>query len=105
MLSTLMQQNAVGVHPWPAIRLREITKWAVSEHYNALLEGDYRRAVELTEKDEGSDALILTPGENIGSYMTDIGNFGADLAKTGTQGLAGIWSRLSKTNDDPESDK
>jgi Zn-dependent protease with chaperone function len=49
-MSEVALQQAWCAHPWPATRLREITAWAASESYPALLAGNYDAPNEQAEK-------------------------------------------------------
>jgi len=41
ILSEVVLQQAWSAHPWPAVRLQEITEWAASDEYRRLLAGEY----------------------------------------------------------------
>jgi Zn-dependent protease with chaperone function len=41
VLAEVVLQQAWSAHPWPAVRLQEITAWAASDEYRRLLAGEY----------------------------------------------------------------
>ncbi len=89
LFSSFMLQHAMSTHPWPAVRLEEISRWAESKQYAFLLAGDYEKALQLAQSAE--DEMILSPpppGEDIKEYVKD-------LAKTGGSMLTGFLNRIS----------
>jgi Zn-dependent protease with chaperone function len=97
LLSGFMLQHAVSTHPWPAVRLKEIEKWARSEHYNMIIEGEYEKAVQSTNSVvvEGEILLPPPPGEDIKEYIKDFG-------KSASESFKNIFKGSKKEHDTNE---
>jgi hypothetical protein len=80
LLSEVVLQQAWSAHPWPAVRLQEITAWAQSDEYRRLLAGEYetvlmekRRARTTESPGDGligrASSLARGVGERIGGLF------------------------------------
>ena len=96
LFSDFMLQHAISTHPWPAVRLQEISSWASSKQYALLLAGDYESALAAAPvpTDEDRFTLPAPPGEDIKEYVKDLGKVAGDALK-------GLFKR-SEPTDDPD---
>jgi Zn-dependent protease with chaperone function len=78
--SSLMVQNAVRTHPWPALRYLEITEWAATDHYAALAAGDWEEAHRLADTGTATQGAQPPPSE-FASQAKAVGKATADLVK------------------------
>ena len=86
LLSGLMTQQALSPHPWPAVRLHEITHWAASDEYQRLLAGQY---------DEPSDEAADSSGESATTVSQTVTTYVAGLGRSAGSALTGLFSRTS----------
>jgi Zn-dependent protease with chaperone function len=86
LFSGFMLQHAMNTHPWPAVRLQEISRWAESEQYALLLAGDYDAAVAAAPAtaDTGFAAPV---GEDMMDYVKEIARTAGNAVKSGMKGL------------------
>jgi hypothetical protein len=63
VLSEVVLQQAWSAHPWPAVRLQEISDWAASDEYRRLLAGEYDTV--LAEKRRARAAEASGPGDGL----------------------------------------
>lgn len=94
LFSSFMLQHAMSTHPWPAVRLQEIIKWAESGQYALLVAGDYEGslAVAPLSTTEVQIADVPPAGEDITEYVKDLGKAGRELLK-------GFFNRVSQPED------
>jgi Zn-dependent protease with chaperone function len=94
LFSGFMLQHAMSTHPWPAVRLQEIRRWAESKQYMLLVAGDYEAALTVTPPITEADQWVafVPPGEDIKDYVTDLGRVAKDVVK-------GFLKRLAQPGD------
>jgi Zn-dependent protease with chaperone function len=85
LLSGMMLQQALSPHPWPAVRLHEITQWAASDEYRRLLAGHYDEPAE-NAAPPTTDAATASPASSVTTYVTQLG-------KSAGSALTGLFSR------------
>jgi Zn-dependent protease with chaperone function len=83
VLSEVVLQQVWNAHPWPAVRLREITAWAGSEEYRRLLAGEYDKVLAERRKEP---AVTDPPDDGFFSRASS-------LAKGVGGRLSGMFSR------------
>ena len=84
ILSEVVLQQAWSAHPWPAVRLAEITEWAASDEYRRLLTGEYDTV--LAEKRRARTPEASGPGDSL------IGR-ASSLAKGVGERIGGLFHR------------
>jgi Zn-dependent protease with chaperone function len=97
LLSGLMIQQALSPHPWPAVRLHEISEWAVSDEYQRLLDGKYDVPVPT---EEAAMATATSEQSSVTTYVTKLG-------RTAGSALTGLFARANVSphaNADVESE-
>jgi Zn-dependent protease with chaperone function len=94
LLSGMMTQQALSPHPWPAVRLHEITGWAASEEYQRLLAGQYEEPVE--------DAAASASDAPTSSQQTSVTTYVTQLGRSAGSALTGLFSRTSASAADAE---
>jgi Zn-dependent protease with chaperone function len=86
--SSVMLQQVMSTHPWPAVRFVEIEDWAKSSQYELILKGELERAalrpsqyIPETEPDEDvTDAELMEGADD-------------SLLRQATSDLAGKWKK------------
>lgn len=99
LFSGFMLQHVLSTHPWPAVRLKEISSWASSKHYDLLVSGDYESAL-ISSAPSQIDDEITTPapiGEDIKEYVKDIGKATGDMLK-------GFFKRPENKEEKPDKE-
>jgi Zn-dependent protease with chaperone function len=91
LLSGLMVQQALSPHPWPAVRLHEITQWAESEEYRRLLAGQYETFAP-GEQASTAETTARTPHSSVTTYVTQLG-------RSAGSALTGLFARTSGAPD------
>lgn len=82
LFSGFMRAHALSPHPWPAIRLREVERFAESPLYSLCLAGDYAGAEKANGDGDVNDPYQSPiPGEDLKEYMADVGKAAGDLVK------------------------
>lgn len=83
LFSGFMLQHALSTHPWPAVRLQEISIWSESKQYIHLVAGDYESARDSAPLPTDDDQIIgyTSPGEDVKEYLKDLGKFTGDTLK------------------------
>jgi Zn-dependent protease with chaperone function len=87
LLSGMMTQQALSPHPWPAVRLHEITQWAASNEYQRLLAGQY---------DEPADDVVAAATDTPkSSPQSSVTTYVSQLGRSAGSALTGLFSRTS----------
>jgi Zn-dependent protease with chaperone function len=85
LLSGMMLQQALSPHPWPAVRLHEITQWAASDEYQRLLAGQYDLP---TSEADASSSEATSQQSGVTNYVTKLG-------RSAGSALTGLFARAS----------
>jgi Zn-dependent protease with chaperone function len=82
-LSEVVLQQVWAAHPWPSVRLQEITAWAATEEYRRLVAGDYDTVLAERRKEP---AVTDPPGDGLLSRASS-------MAKGVGGRISGLFSR------------
>jgi hypothetical protein len=94
LLSGLMLQQALSPHPWPAVRLHEISEWAESDEYQRLLAGEYD--LPLTQDVCGDRPSGRS--DSGASEQTSVTGYVTQLGRSAGSALTGLFARTSATS-------
>ncbi|MCZ7643718.1 MAG: M48 family metallopeptidase [Planctomycetota bacterium] len=78
-LSTVFIQNFLRTQPYPAVRVRELLRWAGSEHFNALKRRDFEAALRCRLKEREDPEQQEQESWSVSQLWTDfVGFFGGE---------------------------
>ncbi len=95
LLSGMVVQHALSPHPWPALRLHEISQWAASDAYRRLLAGDYPES-SATPAGEGQQSA--GPLGTVAAAGVSVAGLVVSTGKSTLGALKGLWDRGQTTS-------
>ena len=93
--SSLMLQDAMSTHPWPAIRFVEIEDWATSRQYRLIAEGDLVEAERHPFQFIPETVIDDDPGP---PELTDSSEEPEPVLRQAASEIAGMWKSKSRSS-------